>query len=98
MLCKKKEESTSHIYIECEYTNDVFGEFCRINNIGRKNNLNDIIFMRDISKEERETISIFKLVVWKMRIRAFKGQGHGKEVFFGYYKTLYNKLACGKQD
>ena len=98
LLCKKKEESTSHIYIECEYTNDVFGEFCRINNIGRKNNLNDIIFMRDISKEEREKISIFKLVVWKMRIRALKDQGHGKEVFFGYYKTLYNKLACGKQD
>ena len=93
LLCKMKKESIIHVYTECEYTNSIFNDFCKVNNIVRVNNFDDIIYLKSDSAEEREKISIFKLIIWKMRMRAFRNQGHGKDVFYGYFKTLYNKLS-----
>ena len=82
LLCKMKKESIIHVYTECEYTNSIFNDFCKVNNIVRVNNFDDIIYLKSDSAEEREKISIFKLIIWKMRMRAFRNQGHGKDVFF----------------
>ena len=69
LLCKMKKESIIHVYTECEYTNSIFNDFCKVNNIVRVNNFDDIIYLKSDSAEEREKISIFKLIIWKMRMR-----------------------------
>ena len=55
--------------------------------------MEEIIYLKMNSPKIREKISIIKLIIWKMRIRAYKDQGIGKDVFFSYYKIFYNKLS-----
>ena len=89
-LCEKENENIVHIYTKCEYVNDIFKEICERNEIPRANNLEDIIFLKQDDKIMRKKISIFKLIIWKMRIRALNKQIYSKEIFYTFYKRYHS--------
>ena len=89
-MSSMENENIVHIYVNCEYVNEIFKELCVENDIQRVNNLDDIIFLKQGNKLIRRKISIFKLIIWKMRLKALNKQNFDKKIIYSYYKRYTN--------
>ena len=87
-LCKKYKETCKHVFGECEETCKMYNNFCKEENIQINNKMleEEIIEMRNKDEISIEKISIFKIIIWKIR-NMIK---HGHIIYEGMLKDLYN--------
>ena len=94
-FCNNKTESTSHVFVECELTKDLFKSM--ESQFETKNlvlSVKKLCLAETLPKNDYILLSLFKIVIWQLRnyARTHKNTSLSKTIFENYFKKWKRKI------